>query len=126
MERSVLYDPSTASKVLLMPQSVLMRNVTLWTDRHALYGPKPTLRTLPRNVLMTTSRTITGIDMSTELPCAQDWHGKELAPSWPANAANAGSPSTMATTTTTTTTASMSTENGEDEPPTLPAELVNL
>eukprot|EP00978_Attheya_sp_CCMP212_P024164 scaffold75531_cov30-Attheya_sp.AAC.1 len=77
---------------------------------------------------MPTSRTITGIDMSTELPCAQDWHGKELAPSWPANAANAanaGSPSTMPTTTTTTT-ASMSTENGEDEPPTLPAELVNL
>jgi len=126
MERSVLYDPSTASKVLLMPQSVLLRNVTLWTDRHALYGPKPTLRTLPKNVVMTTSRTITGIDMSTELPCAQDWHGKELAPSWPANA-NAGSPSASASTmTTTTTTPFMSTENGEDEPPTLPAELVNL
>jgi hypothetical protein len=119
MERSVLYDPSTASKVLLMPQSVLMRNVTLWTDRHALYGPKPTLRTLPRNVLTRTSRTIAGIDMSTELPCAQDWHNKELA-----NATD-GSPSKMTTMRTVTTT-SMSTENGEDEPPTLPAELVNL
>jgi myotubularin-related protein 1/2 len=30
--------------VLLMPLPTLMRNVTLWVDRHCRYGPKPTWR----------------------------------------------------------------------------------
>mmetsp|Transcript_4414 Transcript_4414/g.5104 ORF Transcript_4414/g.5104 Transcript_4414/m.5104 type:complete len:826 (+) Transcript_4414:284-2761(+) len=36
------YNPS--SKVLLMPLPMLLRSVSLWTDRHAMYGPKPTIR----------------------------------------------------------------------------------
>lgn len=30
--------------VLLMPLPLLLRNVKLWSQRHCLYGPKPTLR----------------------------------------------------------------------------------
>mmetsp|Transcript_4670 Transcript_4670/g.13054 ORF Transcript_4670/g.13054 Transcript_4670/m.13054 type:complete len:873 (-) Transcript_4670:49-2667(-) len=33
--------------VLLMPLPTLMRNISLWTDRHAKHGPKPTQRWLP-------------------------------------------------------------------------------
>ena len=33
--------------VMLMPLPTLLRNVTLWTDRHAMHGPKPTTRWLP-------------------------------------------------------------------------------
>ena len=33
--------------VLLMPLPTLLRNVTLWTDRHAKYGPKATQRWVP-------------------------------------------------------------------------------
>lgn len=33
--------------ILLMPFPSLMRNVTLWVDRHCMYGPKATLRSLP-------------------------------------------------------------------------------
>lgn len=32
---------------LLMPLPSLLRNVTLWVDRHCMYGAKPTLRSLP-------------------------------------------------------------------------------
>jgi len=31
-------------KCLMMPLPTLLRNVTLWTDRHCMHGPKPTLR----------------------------------------------------------------------------------
>lgn len=33
--------------VLLMPLPTLLRNVTLWIDRHAMHGPKATMRSLP-------------------------------------------------------------------------------
>jgi myotubularin-related protein 1/2 len=33
--------------VLLMPLPSLLRNVTLWADRHCMHGPKETLRSLP-------------------------------------------------------------------------------
>jgi len=36
------YKPS--SKVLLMPLPMLLRSVSLWTDRHTMYGPKQTVR----------------------------------------------------------------------------------
>jgi len=38
------------SGVLLMPLPTLMRNVTLWTDKYAKYGPKPTQRWLPESL----------------------------------------------------------------------------
>ena len=31
---------------LMMPLPTLLRNVTLWVDRHCMYGPKPTVRCL--------------------------------------------------------------------------------
>jgi myotubularin-related protein 1/2 len=36
------YKPS--AKVLLMPLPTLLRGISLWTDRHAMYGPKVTSR----------------------------------------------------------------------------------
>jgi len=36
---------------LMMPLPTLLRNVTLWVDRHCMHGPKPTLRCLPEDVL---------------------------------------------------------------------------
>jgi len=30
----------------MMPLPTLLRNVTLWVDRHCMYGPKPTVRCL--------------------------------------------------------------------------------
>lgn len=35
-----------AGGILIMPLPSLLRNVTLWVDRHCMYGPKPTLRLL--------------------------------------------------------------------------------
>jgi myotubularin-related protein 1/2 len=35
-----------AGGILLMPLPSLLRNITLWVDRHCMYGPKPTLRLL--------------------------------------------------------------------------------
>ena len=32
---------------LMMPLPTLLRNVTLWVERHCMHGPKPTLRCLP-------------------------------------------------------------------------------
>ncbi len=32
---------------LLMPLPILLRNVTLWVDRHCMHGAKPTLRSIP-------------------------------------------------------------------------------
>jgi len=44
------FSPSASSGVLLMPLPTLLRNVSLWTDRHCMHGPKPTLRWLPLGV----------------------------------------------------------------------------
>ena len=33
-----------------MPLPTLLRNVTLWVDRHCMYGPKPTVRCLAPSV----------------------------------------------------------------------------
>lgn len=37
-----------SSGVLLMPLPTLLRNVTLWTERHSFFGPKPTIRNAPK------------------------------------------------------------------------------
>lgn len=44
--RNPTYDPSPTAGggVLLMPMPTLLRNVTLWKERYARYGPKATLR----------------------------------------------------------------------------------
>lgn len=34
---------SDMSEILLMPLPMLMRNVTLWTERYCMYGPKATM-----------------------------------------------------------------------------------
>ena len=44
------YSVARASGVLLMPLPTLLRNVTLWTDRHCMHGAKPTTRWLPADV----------------------------------------------------------------------------
>jgi len=46
--RNAQFDPSASAGggVLLMPLPTLLRNITLWTDRHCAQGPKPTLRWL--------------------------------------------------------------------------------
>jgi Myotubularin-like phosphatase domain len=44
------YSAETAAGVLLMPLPTLMRNISLWTDRHCMHGPKPTTRWLPLGV----------------------------------------------------------------------------
>jgi len=36
--------------VLMMPLPTLLRNVTLWTDRHCMYGPKATVRCMPEEL----------------------------------------------------------------------------
>jgi len=41
---------SGEGKILMMPLPTLLRNVTLWTDRHCMHGPKPTLRCLPTSI----------------------------------------------------------------------------
>jgi len=38
------FSAETSSGVLLMPQATLLRNVSLWTERHCTHGPKPTDR----------------------------------------------------------------------------------
>lgn len=47
---SVAYSPSRAKGVMLMPLPTLLRNVTLWTDRHCMHGAKPTQRWLPAGI----------------------------------------------------------------------------
>ena len=34
----------------MMPLPTLLRNVTLWVDRHCMYGPKPTVRCLAPSI----------------------------------------------------------------------------
>jgi len=48
-ERDDLVNPSFHNDggVLLMPLPTLLRNVSLWVDRHCMHGPKPTMRSLP-------------------------------------------------------------------------------
>jgi Myotubularin-like phosphatase domain len=41
---------SSGAGVLLMPLPTLLRNITLWTDRHCMYSPKPTMRWLPSDM----------------------------------------------------------------------------
>jgi hypothetical protein len=36
--------------VMLMPLPTLLRNITLWTDRHCAYGPKASSRWLPEGI----------------------------------------------------------------------------
>jgi myotubularin-related protein 1/2 len=60
------YDP-TSKGVLLMPLPTLLRNVTLWTDRHCLHGPKSTNRALSP-----------GADVFASLPFAHDQQGPLL------------------------------------------------
>ena len=45
------YSASRSEGVLLMPLPTFLRNVTLWTDRHCLHGPKPTIRWLPADAV---------------------------------------------------------------------------
>lgn len=45
--RNRQYNAETAAGVLLMPLPTLLRNMTLWTDRHCMHGPKATTRWLP-------------------------------------------------------------------------------
>jgi myotubularin-related protein 1/2 len=40
------FSEATSSGVLLMPLATLLRNVSLWTERHCMHGPKPTDRWL--------------------------------------------------------------------------------
>lgn len=51
-ERDDLINSSFSSDggILLMPLPTLLRNVTLWVDRHCMHGPKPTMRSLPSNL----------------------------------------------------------------------------
>ena len=42
-----LFDKATYAGVLLMPLPMLLRNVTLWTDRHCMYGSKATMPCVP-------------------------------------------------------------------------------
>lgn len=41
---SACYNEKDSDGVMLMPLPTLLRNVTLWSDRHCMYGPKPTTR----------------------------------------------------------------------------------
>jgi len=45
-------DVDGSGGTLMMPLPTLLRNVTLWVDRHCMHGPKPTLRCLPADVLV--------------------------------------------------------------------------
>ena len=36
-----------SNSVLLMPLPMLLRNVTLWSQRHCVFSPKPTLKCMP-------------------------------------------------------------------------------
>jgi hypothetical protein len=44
-----LFDKAASDKagVLLMPLPMLLRNVTLWTDRYCMFGPKATMSCVP-------------------------------------------------------------------------------
>jgi hypothetical protein len=45
-----LFKSERADGVMLMPLPTLLRNVTLWADRHCMHGPKATLRWLPADM----------------------------------------------------------------------------
>merc|ERR1711935_423006 len=45
-------DMDKSSGTLMMPLPSLLRNVTLWSDRHCMHGPKPMLRCLPMDALV--------------------------------------------------------------------------
>lgn len=45
-------DVDGSGGTLMMPLPTLLRNVTLWVDRHCMHGPKPTHRCLPADVLV--------------------------------------------------------------------------
>jgi myotubularin-related protein 1/2 len=47
---STCYTAERASGVLLMPLPTLLRNVTFWSERHCMHGPKATLRGLPSGI----------------------------------------------------------------------------
>jgi myotubularin-related protein 1/2 len=45
------FSPDTCgAEVLLMPLPTLLRNIVLWTDRHCMHSPKPTMRWLPSGI----------------------------------------------------------------------------
>jgi myotubularin-related protein 1/2 len=45
------YSPATCGAgALLMPLPALLRNIVLWTDRHCMHSPKPTMRWLPDDI----------------------------------------------------------------------------
>lgn len=46
---------------LMMPLPTLLRNVTLWVDRHCMYGPKPTVRCLAPSVIDDLYRSVTAV-----------------------------------------------------------------
>lgn len=46
---------------LMMPLPMLLRNVTLWVDRHCMYGPKPTVRCLAPSVIDNLYRSVTTV-----------------------------------------------------------------
>ena len=46
---------------LMMPLPTLLRNVTLWVDRHCMYGPKPTVRCVAPSVIDYLYRSVTAV-----------------------------------------------------------------
>lgn len=55
--------------VLLIALPLLLRNITLWNDRHAVHGMKPVLRTLPNELEQ---------DMWKRLLCGQTFDSEEM------------------------------------------------
>ena len=49
------------AETLMMPLPTLLRNVTLWVDRHCMYGPKPTVRCLVPSVIEDLYRSVTAV-----------------------------------------------------------------
>lgn len=62
--------------VLLMPLPSLLRNVTLWADRHCMYGPKRTLRTLPS--YLERPKELNPHDQQAPLYTSEDYHDLSL------------------------------------------------
>lgn len=75
--------------ILMMPLPTLLRNVTLWVDRHCMYGPKPTVRCIAPSVINDLYGSVTAVAVTDdENGDGENGDGADLIPSTPFSKSN--------------------------------------
>jgi len=67
---------------LLMPLPSLLRNVTLWVDRHCMHGAKPTLRSIPISLFNNAENSVSNREQQHPLHGAMDFKDNSIKMAW--------------------------------------------